>query len=76
VSLQNFGECNFGKIKPCIEKITWDYLNGFRDGRSVINNIFVLKLINEKIWNIVGVYNICLLILKRHMTVRRDMLWK
>ena len=37
------------KIKPYIEKITRDYQNGFRDGRSVIDNIFVLK-INEKIW--------------------------
>jgi hypothetical protein len=27
-----------------------DYQNGFRDGRSVIDNIFALKIINEKIW--------------------------
>jgi hypothetical protein len=26
-----------------------DYQNGFRDGRSVIDNIFVLKIINEVI---------------------------
>jgi len=38
------------KIKPYIEKITRDYQNGFRDGRSVIDNIFVLKIINMKIW--------------------------
>ena len=38
------------KIKPYIEKITRDYQNGFRDGRSVIDNIFVLKIIKEKIW--------------------------
>ena len=38
------------KIKPYIEKITGDYQNGFRDGRSVIDNIFVLKIINKKIW--------------------------
>jgi hypothetical protein len=38
-----------GKIKPYIEKITGDYQNGFRDGRSVIDNIFALKIINEKI---------------------------
>jgi hypothetical protein len=31
-------------------KITGDYQNGFRDGRSVIDNIFALKIINEKIW--------------------------
>jgi hypothetical protein len=38
------------KIKPYIEKITGDYQNGFRDGRSVIESIFALKIINEKIW--------------------------
>ena len=38
------------KIKPYIEKITRDYQNGFRDGRSVIDKIFVLKIIKEKIW--------------------------
>ena len=38
-----------GKIKPYIEKITGDYLNGFRDGRSVICNTFTLKIINKKI---------------------------
>jgi hypothetical protein len=37
------------KIKPYIEKITGEYQNGFRDGRSVYDNIFVLKIINEKI---------------------------
>ena len=39
-----------GKIMPYFEKITRDYQNGFRDGRSVIDNIFELKIINEKIW--------------------------
>jgi hypothetical protein len=29
-----------GEIKPYIEKITGDYQNGFRDGRSVIDNLF------------------------------------
>jgi len=38
------------KIKPYIEKITGDNQNKFRDGRSVIDNIFVLKMINKKIW--------------------------
>ena len=38
------------KIKPYIEKNTGDYQNGFRDGRSVIDNIFTLKILNEKIW--------------------------
>jgi len=39
-----------GKIKPYIEKIKGDHQNGFRDGRSVIDNIFALKIIKEKIW--------------------------
>jgi hypothetical protein len=39
-----------GKIKPYIEKIKGDYQNGFRDGRSVINNIFAFKIINKKLW--------------------------
>ena len=36
------------KIKPYIEKNTGDYQNGFRYGRSVIDNIFTLKILNEK----------------------------
>jgi len=39
-----------GKIKPYIEKVMGDYQNGFRDGRSVIDSIFALKIINEKLW--------------------------
>jgi len=35
-----------GRIKPCIEKVTGDYQNGFRDRRSVIDNICALKIIN------------------------------
>jgi len=38
------------KVKLYIEKITGDYQNGFRDGRSVIDNMFALKIINEKLW--------------------------
>jgi hypothetical protein len=38
------------KITPYIEKIMGDYQNGFADGRSVIDNIFAFKIINEKIW--------------------------
>ena len=45
------------KIKPYIEKIIGDYQNGFREGRSVIDNICVLKIINKKIWK----YNQCTL---------------
>jgi len=39
-----------GNTKAYIEKKSGDYQNGFRDGRFVIDNIFVLKIINEKIW--------------------------
>jgi len=39
-----------GKIKPYIEKVVGDKQNGFRDGRSVIDDIFALKIINEKLW--------------------------
>jgi hypothetical protein len=39
-----------GKIKPYIEKVMGDYQNGFRDGRSVIDNIFALEIINKKLW--------------------------
>ena len=54
-----------------------DYQNGFRDGRSVINNIFALKIINEKLWE----YNQsvqCLFIdfQKACDSIHRDMLWK
>jgi uncharacterized protein YqeY len=38
------------KIKPYIEKVTGDYQNGFKDGRSVTDNIYALKIINEKLW--------------------------
>ena len=34
------------KIKPCVANITGDYQNGFRDGRSITDNIFPLKIIN------------------------------
>jgi len=59
-----------GKIKPYTEKIMGDYQNGFRDGSSVIENIFAFKIINERLWE----YNQCtiviyLLIFKRHMTL-------
>ena len=38
------------KIKPYTKKITRDYQNGFRDGRDVTDDIFVLTIINDKIW--------------------------
>jgi hypothetical protein len=39
-----------GKMKPYVEKDIGDYQNGFRDGRSVIENIFALKIINKNLW--------------------------
>jgi len=39
-----------GKIKPYIEKVMGDYQNGYGDRRSVTDNIFALKIINEKLW--------------------------
>jgi len=67
----------FEKIKPYIEKITRDYQNGFRVGRSVIDNIFVLKIINMKIWE----YNrsvkyIFIDFQKSYGSIHRDMLWE
>ena len=76
-SLQNFVEYNFGKIKPYIEKITGDYQNRFRDGRSVIDNILVMIMMNEKIWG----YNQIVQYLfigyqKAHDSIHVDTLWK
>ena len=64
------------KIKPYIEKITGDYQNGFRDGRSVIDNIFVLKIINEKIWEYQNVQYLFIYFQKAYDSLHRDMLWK
>ena len=65
-----------GKIKPCIEKVIGDYQNGFRDGRSVIDNIFALKIIN-KLWE----YNqsVQYLFIDFHKacdSIHRDTLWE
>jgi len=54
-----------------------DYQNGFRDGRSVIDNIFALKIINEKMWE----YNQSVQYLfidfqKAYDSIHRDTLWK
>jgi hypothetical protein len=43
------------KIKTYIEKNIEDNQNGFRNGRTVIDNIFIVKIVNEKMW----VYNQC-----------------
>ena len=37
-------------MKLYVEKFTWECENGFRDRRSIIDNIFVLKIINQEIW--------------------------
>jgi len=66
-----------GKIKPYIEKVIGDYQNGFRDGRSVIDNILALKKINEKLWEynkIVQFLFICFP--KAYDSLYRDTLWK
>jgi len=65
------------KIKLYIEKFMGDYQNGFRDGRSVIDNIFALKIINKKLWE----YNQSVQYLfidfqKAYDSIHRDMLWK
>jgi len=54
-----------------------DYQNGLRDGRSVIGNIFALRIINEKLW----VYNRSVQYLfidfqKAYDSIHRDALWK
>jgi hypothetical protein len=64
-------------MKPYIEKNTGDYQNGFRDGRSVIEKVFVLKIIKDKIWE----YNQCVQYLfidcqKACESIHRDTLWK
>jgi hypothetical protein len=67
------------KIKPYIEKDTGYYQNGFRDGRSKIDNIFALKIINKKLWE----YNQSVQYLlkkidiqKAYDSIHRDTLWK
>jgi hypothetical protein len=39
-----------GKIKLYIENVMGDCQNGFRDGKSVTDNIFALRIINKKLW--------------------------
>jgi hypothetical protein len=45
-----FSNIILGKIKPYIEKVMGDYQNGFGDGRSVIDNVFALRIMNKKLW--------------------------
>jgi len=66
-----------GKIKPYIENIMGDYQNGFRDRRSVIDNIFVLKIINKKIWEYnQSVQYLFINLKKKYDSLNRDTLWK
>jgi len=65
------------KIKPYIEKIIQDYQKEFRDGGSVIDNIFVSKIINKKIWE----YNQSVQYLfidfqQAYDFIHKDTLWK
>jgi hypothetical protein len=65
------------KIRTYIEKNTRDYLNEFRDGRSVIDNISVLKIINEKIWEYnQSVQYLFIEFRKAYDSIHRDTLWK
>jgi len=65
------------KIKPYIEKNMGDYQNGFRDGRSKIDNIFALKIINEELWEYnQSVQYLLIDIQKAYNSIHRDTLWK
>jgi len=56
-----------------------DYQNGFRDGRSVIDTILALKIINDELWEFNQSVQY-LLIFKRHMALYIEMhygnVWK
>ena len=65
------------KIKPYIEKITGDYQNGFRDGRYVIDNIFVFKIINKIFWEYnQNVQHLFIEFQKAYDCIHRDTLWQ
>jgi len=66
-----------GKIKPYIEKVMGDYQNGFRDGRSVIDNIFGLNIMNEKLWEYnQSVRYLFIDFLKAYVSKHRGTLWE
>jgi hypothetical protein len=66
-----------GKNKPYIEKVMGDYQNGFRDGRSVIDNIVALKITNEKLWEYnQSVKHLFIDFQKAYDSIHRDTLWK
>jgi hypothetical protein len=60
------------KFKPYIEKIVGDYQNGFRDGRSVIENIFALKIINKVIMGQTNLYSLAVQKKILHHLIKRD----
>ena len=54
-----------------------DYQNGFRNGKSVIDNIFALKIINEKLWEYnQSVQYLLIDLQKAYDSIHRDALWK
>jgi hypothetical protein len=66
-----------GKVKPYIEKVMGDYQNGFRYGRSVIDNIFALRIINEKLWEYnQDVQYLFIDLQKAYDSIHRDAIWK
>ena len=66
-----------GKIKPYIEKVRGDYQNGFRNGRSVIDNIYALKIINEELWEYNQIVQYLFIAFqKAYGSVHTDTLWK
>ena len=72
-----FSSIILGKIKPYIKKVMGDNQNGFRDGRSLIDNIFALKIINEKLWEYNQSVQYLFIDFQRAFdSVHRDKLWK
>ena len=66
-----------GKIKPYIGKVTGSYQNGFRNGRSVTDNIFTLKTINETLWEYnQNVQYLFIDFQKTYDSIHRDTLWE
>jgi len=65
-----------GKIKPFIEKVMGDYQNAFRDGISVTDNTFALKIINEKLWEYNQSVQYLIDFRKAYDSIHRDALWK
>jgi hypothetical protein len=61
-----------GKMKPYIETVMGDYQNGFRTGRSVIDNTFVLKIweYNQSVQHLFRDFQ------KAYDCIHTDILWK